>query len=153
MQNACIFREVPITRISNVDSFKTVDGFIQALKTAKVKKKTFGGYTVSLKVDVKGDSKTIHVSRNQLAKLALKLAITTEEEAGQFPDLKKALIKLNKQGKGGGRVTKLKQKVGNALFKMRHGADRATKLNRRAEELDPNERDIPRGTINDGDIL
>lgn len=142
-----------MTRISNVDSFKTVEGFIQALKTATVKKKTFGGYTVSLKVEVKNDTKTIQVSRNQLAKLALKLAITTEEEACQFTKLKKALIKLNKKGKGGGHVTKLKQKVGNALFKIRHGTDRVTKLNRRAEELDPNERDIPRGTMNDGDIL
>ncbi|MFV0340164.1 MAG: hypothetical protein ACK5MA_05985 [Parachlamydiaceae bacterium] len=143
-----------MTRISNVDSFKTVDGFIQALKTATVKKKTFGGYTVSLKVDVKGENKIIKVSRNQLAKLALKLAITTEEEVGQFLDLKQALDELNIKGKGGGgRVTKFKQKVGNAFFKMRHGADRATKLKNRAEELDPNERDMPRGTINDGDIL
>jgi hypothetical protein len=119
-----------MTRISNVDSFKTVDGFLIALRTAKVQKKTFGGYTVSIKVDVKGDSKIIHVSRNQLAKLALKLAKTKEAKYDyRFTELKDALIKLNKKGKGGGRVTKIKQKVGNALFKMRYGDDRATKLN------------------------
>lgn len=119
-----------MTRISNVDSFKTVDGFLIALRTAKVQKKTFGGYTVSLKVDVKGENKTIKVSRNQLAKLALKLAKTKDAKYDyRLTELKDALIKLNNKGKGGGRITRIKQRVGNALFKMRHGADRATMLN------------------------
>lgn len=125
-------------RLSKIEEFKNVDSFINVLNTSKVRKKPYGGYAVWLVlVDKDEGKKIIHVSRNQLAKLALKLTQTNDVNFEQFRALKNALNRLNGQGSGGGRVTGMKQRVGNAFFKMHHGADRVTLLQNKLDELDP----------------
>lgn len=122
--------EVIMTRLSKLSG----EDFVNAIASAEVEKKkigrlSIGGFTVSLKVNKNNGQKTIHASRNQLAKFALKLAQSKGISAEEFTEVKKALSRLDQEGDGAGRGTKIKQAIGNRFFKiMNKGKDRATLL-------------------------
>lgn len=125
-----------MTRLSNITSFKKFGGLNYVLDSAKLDEKKYGGFTVSLKVRVNGQVKTIQVSRNQLAKLALKLAESENIDPQKFEEVRRKLAKLDEtQGDVAGRGTRIKQVVGNRLFKMRHRVDRQELLKGKARPL------------------
>lgn len=118
-----------MTRLSKVNSFKTASDFVVVLDSANVQKKKLGGYSVTLQVNIDTKTKEIHVSRNQLAKLALKLAKSQDTDPAVFSKLKEKLTELDALGVGGGRGTKIKQAIGNLFFQLtHHGKGRAVAL-------------------------
>jgi hypothetical protein len=119
-----------------IHGFASLVALQTALKDAKVVGR-LGGAKVRLKViSDSGTDKTIFVSRNQLAKIAVKLA-EREKKLGQnvvkpFGEIKTRLGELDEQHKG----NKIRQRIGNAFFKLtHHGKNRAEYLQSKENEL------------------
>lgn len=125
--------------MTRITSFKTLAEFNTALTAANTKYAELGrlsGSKVELVVntDKPGITKTVLVSRNQLAKIALKLA-EKEGNYDKFKDVKENLAKLDDLPPGS-RASRVRQRISNAFFKLTHkGKSRTDALNAKENTL------------------
>lgn len=112
----------------NIPEFKDFDKFGDVLKKSKTEPGRFGGLKVKVEVTVRDHTRTILVSRNQLAQLALALAKDkekTQDVQSKFAALRGELSTLDNIRSESTFATRL----GNSLFKLFHlGKDRKTLL-------------------------